>query len=169
MSLCADFGSWSTLVVLLERWMCAFSRRKSVRTHPSPAEWERSWWDKLIIIVITDVVCYVNLNHWQLDTLSAARHLNRTTVPLCLSVQAPGCVQSAGSPWAGSGLVYLWCGVAAWYLTRLQLSHAAPQCYSALGIPDQARTPLQGVLAKAERTRSPNPPRSAGPGGTSIF
>ena len=90
---------------------------------------------------------------------------------LSLSLQALGCGQSAGSPWAGSGHVHLWRGVAAWcwYVATLYFQLPAPQCHSAVGLPDQTRSALQGVLAAAKRTWSPNPPWSAGSRGPSVF
>lgn len=44
-----------------------------------------------------------------------------------------------------------------------------PQRHSALGLPWQPRTSLQGVLATVERTSSQHPPRSVGSGGSLVF
>lgn len=88
-----------------------------------------------------------------------------STYHLSFSFQAPGCSQSASGPPAGPGPVHLWCGVATWCwrLPRLHRALLAPQRHPALGLPGWDCPPLQGVLATAERTRPPNPTRSADP------
>lgn len=88
------------------------------------------------------------------------------TYHLSFSFQAPGCSQSAGAPPTGPGPVHLWCSVATWCWRLPRLHHApfAPQRHPALELPGWDCPPLQGVLATAERTRPPNPTRSADPG-----
>lgn len=191
MSLCAGVHSWSFRTALSENFVWASSGTGSLWTPVSPAGSERSQWahttssshkspsstaqDFICLFIVNSPAKTHQIDQNQTFCITCYFCFNSNTKEFLhyphFFFLAFRCSQATNSHRAGSGLVHLWCGVAAWcwYLTGVHVPVPAPQRHSALEIPNRAHPPFQSVLETAERTWSQNPTGSAASGGSCLF